>query len=153
MHAVACRGCTNIVRKSALKIDSGEKLSHSYNGVSHTLHMWQLYQVCCPVCPGDHYHLHRCMGYQHWSLQWPCSWWIVGQGECCRIFLTSTFIIYCTPPFSVSLSLTQYSSTLSKSCLTGSNWYGCILVGLSGKVSVSSSELELAILQQLPRVT
>ena len=45
------------------------------------------------------------------------------------------------------------SGTLSKSCLTGSNWYGCILVGLSGKVSVSSSELELAILQQLPRVT
>ena len=41
---------------------------------------------------------------------------------------------------------------LSKSCLTGSNWYGCILVGLSGKVSVSSSELELAILQRLPRV-
>ena len=30
--------------------------------------------------------------------------------------------------------LTQCSSTLSKSCLTGSNWYGCILVGLSGKV-------------------
>ena len=30
---------------------------------------------------------------------------------------------------------------------------GCILVGLSGKVSVSSSELELAILQRLPRVT
>ena len=48
--------------------------------------------------------------------------------------------------------LTWYSSTLSKSCMTGSNWYGCILVGLSGKVSVSSSELELAILQQLPRV-
>ena len=42
--------------------------------------------------------------------------------------------------------LTQCSGTLSKSCLTGSNWYGCILVGLSGKVSVSSSELELAIL-------
>ena len=40
--------------------------------------------------------------------------------------------------------------TLSKSCLTGSNWYGCILVGLSGKVSVSSSEPKLAILQQLP---
>ena len=40
-----------------------------------------------------------------------------------------------------------------KSCLTGSNWYGCILVGLSGKVSVSSSELELAILQWLPTVT
>ena len=35
--------------------------------------------------------------------------------------------------------LTRCSSTLSKSCLTGSNWYGCILVGLSGKVSVSSS--------------
>ena len=49
--------------------------------------------------------------------------------------------------------LTWCSSTLSKSCLTGSNWYGCILVGLSGKVSVSSSELELAILQWLPRVT
>ena len=30
---------------------------------------------------------------------------------------------------------------------------GCILVGLSGKVSVSPSELELAILQRLPRVT
>ena len=28
---------------------------------------------------------------------------------------------------------------------------GCILVGLSGKVSVSSSELELAILKRLPR--
>ena len=47
--------------------------------------------------------------------------------------------------------LTRCSGTLSKSCLTGSNWYGCILVGLSGKVSVSSSELELAILQRLPR--
>ena len=51
------------------------------------------------------------------------------------------------------LKLTRCSSTLSKSCLTGSNWHGCILVGLLGKVSVSSSELELAILQQLPRVT
>ena len=49
--------------------------------------------------------------------------------------------------------LTRCSGTLSKSCLTGSNWYGCILVGLSGKVSVSSSEFELAILQRLPRVT
>ena len=49
--------------------------------------------------------------------------------------------------------LTRCSGTLSKSCLTGSNWYGCILVGLSGKVSVSSSELELAILQRLPRMT
>ena len=49
--------------------------------------------------------------------------------------------------------LTRCSGTLSKSCLTGSNWYGCILVGLLGKVSVSSSELKLAILQQLPRVT
>ena len=37
--------------------------------------------------------------------------------------------------------LTQCSGTLSKSCPTGSNWYGCILVGLSGKVSVSSSGL------------
>ena len=46
---------------------------------------------------------------------------------------------------------TRCSGTLSKSCLTGSNWYGCILVGLSGKVSVSSLELELAIfLQRLP---
>jgi len=43
--------------------------------------------------------------------------------------------------------LTRCSGTLSKSCLTGSNWYGCILVGLLGKVSVSSSELELDILQ------
>ena len=49
--------------------------------------------------------------------------------------------------------LTRCSGTLSKSCPTGSNWYGCILVGLSGKVSVLSSELELAILQRLPRVT
>ena len=49
--------------------------------------------------------------------------------------------------------LTWCSGTLSKSCLTGSNWYGCIFVGLSGKVLASSSELELAILQQLPRVT
>ena len=49
--------------------------------------------------------------------------------------------------------LTRCSGTLSKSCLRGSNWYSCILVGLSGKVSVSSLELELAILQQLPRVT
>ena len=49
--------------------------------------------------------------------------------------------------------LTQCSGTLSKSCLTGSNRYSCILVGLSGKVSVSSLELELAILQRLPRVT
>ena len=51
------------------------------------------------------------------------------------------------------LKLTWCSGTLSKSCLTGSNWYGYILVGLLGKVSVSSLELELAILQQLPRVT
>ena len=51
------------------------------------------------------------------------------------------------------LKLRWCSGTLSKSCLTGSNWYGCILVGLSGKVSVSSSELELPILQRLPRVT
>ena len=35
-----------------------------------------------------------------------------------------------------ALKLTRCSSTLSKSCLTGSNWYGCILVGPSGKVSV-----------------
>ena len=49
--------------------------------------------------------------------------------------------------------LTRCSGTLLKSCLTGSNWYGCILVGFSGKVSVSSLELELAILQWLPRVT
>ena len=49
--------------------------------------------------------------------------------------------------------LTRCSGTLSKSCLRGSNRYGCILVGLSGKVSVSSSELELAILQRLPRAT
>ena len=49
--------------------------------------------------------------------------------------------------------LTRCSNTLSKSYLTGSNWYGCILVGLLGKVSVSSSvELKLAILQRLPRV-
>ena len=38
--------------------------------------------------------------------------------------------------------LTLCSGTLSKSCLTGSNWYSCILVGLLGKASVSSSELE-----------
>ena len=43
--------------------------------------------------------------------------------------------------------LTRCSGTLTKSCLTSSNWYGCILVGLSGKVSVSSWELELAIPQ------
>ena len=51
--------------------------------------------------------------------------------------------------------LTRCSGTLSKSCLKGSNWYGCILVGLLDKVSlsVSSSELELAILQRLSRVT
>ena len=49
--------------------------------------------------------------------------------------------------------LTRCSGTLSKSCLTGSNRYGCILVGLSVKVSVLSSELELAISQWLPRVT
>ena len=30
--------------------------------------------------------------------------------------------------------LIQCSGTFSKSCLTGLNWYGCILVGLSGKV-------------------
>ena len=29
--------------------------------------------------------------------------------------------------------LTRCSGTLSKSCLTGSIWYGCIIVGLSGK--------------------
>ena len=49
--------------------------------------------------------------------------------------------------------MTRCSGTLSKSCLRGSNWYGCILVGLLGKVSFLSSELELAILQRLPRVT
>ena len=49
--------------------------------------------------------------------------------------------------------LTRCSGTPSKSCVTGSNSYGCVLVGLSGKVSVSSSEFELAILQRLPRVT
>ena len=27
-------------------------------------------------------------------------------------------------------------TTLSKSCLTGSNWYGCVLVGLSGLVGL-----------------
>ena len=48
--------------------------------------------------------------------------------------------------------LTRCSGTLSKSCLTGSNRYGCILVGLLGKVSVLFLELELAILQRLPRV-
>ena len=59
-----------------------------------------------------------------------------------------------TNPMEYCMSkLTWCSGTLSKSCLTGSNWYGCILVGLSGKVSVSSSELKLAILQRLPRVT
>ena len=53
-----------------------------------------------------------------------------------------------TNPMEYRMSkLTQCSGTLSKSCLTGSNRYGCILVGLSGKVSVSSLELELAILQ------
>ena len=46
-----------------------------------------------------------------------------------------------------ALKLTRCSGALSKSCLAGSNSYGCILVGLSGKVSVSSSKLELAILQ------
>ena len=49
--------------------------------------------------------------------------------------------------------LTRCSGTLSKYCLTGSNWYSCILVGLSGKVLILSLELELAILQRLPRVT
>ena len=43
--------------------------------------------------------------------------------------------------------LTRCYSTLSKSCLTGSNWNGRILVGLLGKVSVSSLELELAIFE------
>ena len=33
--------------------------------------------------------------------------------------------------------LTWCSGTLSKSCLTGSNWYGCILVGLSLRQSIS----------------
>ena len=50
-------------------------------------------------------------------------------------------------PMGFASKLTRCSGILSKSCLTGSNWYGCILVGLSGKVSVLSSELELAILQ------
>ena len=50
-----------------------------------------------------------------------------------------------------ALKLTRSSGTLSKSCLTGSYGYGCILVGLLGKVSVSFSELKLAILQR--RVT
>ena len=69
-----------------------------------------------------------------------------------------TFLQHCIVPICVvstsvsAISQTPWNTgTLSKSCLAGSNWYGCILVGLSGKVSVSSSELELAILQQLPR--
>ena len=49
--------------------------------------------------------------------------------------------------------LTWCSGTFSKFCLAGSNLYSCILVGLLGKVSVSSLEPELAILQWLPRVT
>ena len=63
--------------------------------------------------------------------------------------------LFCVASTSVSaiLQTPWNTGTLSKSCLTGSIWYGCILVGLSGKVSVSSSELELAILQRLPRVT
>ena len=68
-----------------------------------------------------------------------------------------TFLLrrICVASTSVSaISQTPWNTgTLLKSCQAGSNWYGCILVGLSGKVSVSSSELELAILQRLPRVT
>ena len=56
-------------------------------------------------------------------------------------------------PMEYRMSKLTRCSGISKSCLTGSNWYGYILVGLSGKVSVLSSELELAILQRLPRVT
>ena len=56
-------------------------------------------------------------------------------------------------PMEFASKLTRGSGTLSESGLTDSNWYGCILVGLSGKVSVSSSELKLAILQRLPWVT
>ena len=61
--------------------------------------------------------------------------------------------LLCFEALKLALKLTWCSGTLLKSCLTGSNWYVFILVGLSGKVSVSSSELELAILQRLPRVT
>ena len=56
-------------------------------------------------------------------------------------------------PILAILLLSRCSGTLSESCLTGWNWYGCILVGLSGQVLASSSELELAILQRFPRVT
>ena len=66
---------------------------------------------------------------------------------------TSVNVISQTPwntAWGFALKLTRCSGALLKSCLTGSNWYGCILVGLLGKVSVSSSELELAILQWPP---
>ena len=49
-----------------------------------------------------------------------------------------------------SIVLIPLPSLIKKSFVRS---YGSILVGLSGKVSVSSSELELAILQRLPRVT
>ena len=47
-------------------------------------------------------------------------------------------------PILAILLLTWCSGTLSESCLTGLNWYGCILVGLLGQVSASSLELKLA---------
>ena len=65
-------------------------------------------------------------------------------------FANFVFMEYC---MGFASKLTWCSGTLSKSCLMGSNWYCCILEGLSGKVSVLSSELELAILQWLPKVT
>ena len=51
--------------------------------------------------------------------------------------------------------LTQCSGTLSKSCLTGSNWYGCILVGpQSDVVGIWSHDLgimaTLSVRQKMP---
>ena len=48
--------------------------------------------------------------------------------------------------------LTRCSGALSKSCLKAQT-DTAVSLWVSGKVSVSSSELDLAILQRLPRVT
>ena len=76
--------------------------------------------------------------------------WVYNSND--LTFLLRRVTPICVASTSVSaISQTSWNTgTVSKYCLAGWNWYGCILAGLSGKVSVSSSELELAILHDSP---
>ena len=65
-----------------------------------------------------------------------------------------------TNPMEYRMSkLTRCSGTLSESCLTGSDWYDCILVVLSGKVSALRSQFHLhhcsqrALTEIVPKIT